>query len=437
MQLEDLYKLYLSHPTVTTDSRDCPPGSIFFALRGGNFDGNAYASKAIAAGCAYAVVDRPEFAPKGDARYIAVGDALQTMQDLARLHRETLGQRGLKVIQITGTNGKTTTKELVSAVLARKYSVLHTEGNLNNHIGVPKTLLRLTAAHEVAVVETGANHRGEIAQLTSIVHPDYGIVTNVGRAHLEGFGSFEGVVRTKAELYDYLRTKPGAATFLNNDSDILRKVARGITAYRYGTTPAEGLTAEGRLAGCDPYVSFEWRGEGEAQWHSVATKLIGGYNIANLLAAVSVGIKFGVDAEDICAALEEYTPSNNRSQLRQTAANTLIIDAYNANPTSMHAALDNFASLRAANKMVILGEMRELGPESADYHQRLLDFLARAGFARVWLIGANFESLRPQFTTFHTVDDAIAELREHPLRGYTILIKGSNSNKLYRLPDYL
>lgn len=437
MQLEDLYKLYLSHPVVTTDSRNCPPGSIFFALKGENFDGNVYASKAIAAGCAYAVVDCLEFAPKDDKRYIAVDNALKTMQDLAQLHRETLGKKGLKVIQITGTNGKTTTKELVSAVLERKYNVLHTEGNFNNHIGVPKTLLRLNSDHEVAVVETGANHPGEIALLTSIVHPDYGIITNVGRAHIEGFGSFEGVVRTKAELYDYLRTKPGAAIFLNNDSEILCKVAHDIKAYRYGTKPAEGLTAEGRITDCDPYLKFEWRGEGEEQWLPVATKLIGDYNIANLLAAVSVGIEFGVDARDICAALEEYTPSNNRSQLKQTDNNTLIIDAYNANPTSMHAALENFAALHAANKMVILGEMRELGAESADDHQQLLDFLARADFARVWLIGENFERLHPQFTTFHTVDDAIAEIAKHPLKGYTILIKGSNSNKLYRLPEYL
>lgn len=204
MLLEELYKIYLAHPTITTDSRACTEGSIFFALRGENFDGNVYASKALGEGCAYAVIDRREFAAKGDERYIVVDDALQTMQDLARMHREKLG---LPVIQITGTNGKTTTKELVSAVLAKKFKVLHTEGNFNNHIGVPKTLLRLTKEHEIAVIETGANHKGEIAQLTAIVHPDYGIVTNVGRAHLEGFGSFEGVVRTKAELYDYLRQK--------------------------------------------------------------------------------------------------------------------------------------------------------------------------------------------------------------------------------------
>ncbi len=432
MLLEELYEIYLAHPTITTDSRACTEGSIFFALRGENFDGNVYASKALGEGCAYAVIDRREFAAKGDERYIVVDDALQTMQDLARMHREKLG---LPVIQITGTNGKTTTKELVSAVLARKFKVLHTEGNFNNHIGVPKTLLRLTKEHEIAVIETGANHKGEIAQLTAIVHPDYGIVTNVGRAHLEGFGSFEGVVRTKAELYDYLRQK-GGMVFLNNDSGILCSVSSGIEAFRYGTKAEAGLDVCGEILDCSPYLSFRWRAK-DGGWHEVKTRLIGDYNIANLLAAVSVGKKFGVADADICEALEGYVPSNNRSQLKQTEKNTLIIDAYNANPTSMHAALKNFADLHAANKMVILGEMRELGAESGEEHQRLLDFLVRSGFERVWLIGECFEEKHPAFPVFHTVDDVIEEIKAAPISGYTILIKGSNSNKLFRLPEYL
>lgn len=433
MTLEQLYEIYLQHPVVTTDSRTCPAGSIFFALRGENFDGNVYASKALAEGCAYAVVDRREFAAKGDARYIAVDNALRTMQQLAALHRERLG---LPVIQITGTNGKTTTKELVSAVLERKFRVLHTEANYNNHIGVPKTLLRLTREHEIAVVETGANHRGEIALLTSIVHPDYGIITNVGRAHLEGFGSFDGVVRTKAELYDYLRTKPGAAIFLNNDSSVLCRVAEGLTAYRYGATPSDNLMIEGRIDDCDPYLSFSWREKG-GDWRGVKTRLIGGYNLANLLCAATVGREFGVNARDIDEALAEYVPSNNRSQLKQTDRNTLIIDAYNANPTSMHAALQNFADLHAAGKMVILGEMRELGAESEEEHRKVVDFLSRAGFDDVWLVGENFEKLHTPFATFHNVDAAIARLKEQPIEGRTILIKGSNSCKLFRLPEFL
>ena len=433
MSIEELYSIYLAHPVVTTDSRTCPPGAIFFALRGENFDGNVYASKALQQGCAYAVIDRSEFAARGDERYILTDNALLTMQRLAALHRERLG---LPVIQITGTNGKTTTKELVSAVLERKYRVLHTEANYNNHIGVPRTLLRLTKDHEIAATETGAKHPGEIAQLTAIVHPDYGIITNVGRAHLEGFGSFEGVVHTKGELYDYLRTKKGSAIFLNNDSAVLCGIAGGLTTYRYGTKPAEGLMVEGDVTDCDPYVSFYWQEPG-GERHEVHTHLIGDYNIANLLCAVTVGCRFGVAPADIDAALSAYIPSNNRSQLKQTDHNTLIIDAYNANPTSMHAALKNFSELHAAHKMVILGEMRELGAESHDEHLELCDFLTRAGFDKVWLIGECFEQLHPSFPTFHSVDEVIAELQQHPLSGYTILIKGSNAGHLFRLPDYL
>ena len=253
MELSEIYELYLKHKAVTTDSRDCPEGSIFFALRGDNFDGNAYASKALEQGCAYAVVDEEQYAVKGDPRYILVKNSLDTMQQLAHLHRVTLG---LPVIQITGTNGKTTTKELVSAVLEKKYKTLHTEGNLNNHIGVPKTLLRLTGKHQVAVIETGANHPGEIALLSKITDPDFGIITNVGRAHLEGFGSFEGVVRTKCELYDYLRAKKNTTVFLNGDSDILQRMSEGLETVSYGTQPGKDLAVEGNVIDCTPYLSF-------------------------------------------------------------------------------------------------------------------------------------------------------------------------------------
>ncbi len=428
MLTEELYKLYLKHPTITTDSRTCTPGSIFFALHGDSFDGNVYASQAIARGCAYAVIDRPEFAPKGDSRYIKVTDALRTLQDLAHLHRQRMG---LTVLQITGTNGKTTTKELVAAVLARKYRVLHTEGNYNNHIGVPLTLLRLTPAHEIAVVETGANHRGEIALLTSIAAPNYGIVTNVGRAHLEGFGSFQGVVKTKAELYEYLRATEGR-TFINADSPVLQGAAQGIEAVSYGTLAARHPDIEGKVVNCQPMLTFAWKTP-DGPWHTVDTQLIGDYNIHNLLAAVAVGRKFRVDDDDICRALADYSPAMGRSQLMQTARNTLIVDAYNANPTSMHAALQNFAALQAANKMVILGEMRELGTESENEHLNLLNAVRRAGFAKVWLIGEAFEKLHPEFPTFHNAHEALAQLQQNPLQGYTILIKGSNSNQLYLL----
>lgn len=433
MQIEELYNLYLQHPVVTTDSRACPKGSIFFALRGETFDGNVYASKALAEGCAYAVVDRREFAAKGDPRYIAVDNALLAMQQLAALHRKKLG---LPIIQITGTNGKTTTKELVSAVLAKKYNVLHTEANFNNHIGVPKTLLRLTKSHEIAVVETGANHPGEIALLTRIVDPDYGIITNVGRAHLEGFGSFEGVVKTKGELYDYLRRKPGTAIFLFLDSKVLREIATGLKAYTYGTDPDNDSDVLGSVEDCNPYLSFKWKERGDS-WHEVKTKLIGDYNIANLLAAVRVGLKFNVSPEDINSALSDYVPSNNRSQLKQTENNTLIIDAYNANPTSMQAALKNFASMNAANKMVILGEMRELGAESEAEHRKIIDILEQSHIEDAWLVGESFAKLHTAFPTFPDAEAVISRLKREKISGHTILIKGSNAGKLFTIPDYL
>lgn len=433
MELSEIYELYLKHNVITTDSRSCPAGSIFFALRGTNFNGNAYAAKALAAGCAYAVVDDPTCVVEGDPHYILVKDALTTMQQLAHLHRVTLG---LPVIQITGTNGKTTTKELVSAVLARKYNTLHTEGNLNNHIGVPTTLLRLTRKHQVAVIETGANHPGEIATLSQITAPNYGLITNVGRAHLEGFGSFEGVVRTKCELYDYLRTRKNATVFLNTDSDILCRMAEGLHTVTYGTRSDAAPSVEGSATGCTPYLSFRWRTTGE-DWHYVRTHLIGDYNTSNLLAAVAVGLEFGVPAADIDVALASYEPSNNRSQLVKTTRNTLIVDAYNANPVSMAAALENFARLDAANKMVILGQMNELGRESADEHHKIVDFLDRAGFDDVWLVGANFKAVAPQFRTFNDESEVEAAIKGADISGRTILIKGSNTNHLYKLADIL
>ena len=433
MELSEIYELYLKHPVITTDSRECPENSIFFALKGENFNGNAYASKALDEGCAYAVVDEKQYAAKGDPRYITVNNALETMQQLAHLHRVTLG---LPVIQITGTNGKTTTKELISAVLAKKFNVLHTEGNFNNHIGAPKTLLRLTRKHQIAVIETGANHPGEIALLTKIVDPDYGIITNVGRAHLEGFGSFEGVVRTKCELYDYLRRKKGTTVFLNNDSDILCRMAENLSTVRYGSSPADNLAVEGETVDCTPYLSFRWRQKGK-EWNYVATKLIGDYNLSNLLAAVTAGLQFDIAAGDINSALANYIPSNNRSQLKQTENNTLIIDAYNANPVSMTAALKNFADLHAAGKMVILGQMGELDKESDEEHGRIIEFLSRANFDEVWLVGENFKKLAPPFRTFNNESEVETALKETPPVHRTILIKGSNSNKLYKLAEIL
>ncbi len=431
MDTEELYKLYLQHPVVTTDTRDCPEGSIFFALRGEKFNGNDYALQALAAGCAYAVVDDP--AVTGDARLLHVADTLAAMQSLATLHRRTLGT---PVVQITGTNGKTTTKELTAAVLTTRHNVLYTQGNLNNHIGVPKTLLRLRPEHGVAVIETGANHPGEIALLSRITDADCGLITNVGKAHLQGFGSFEGVVRTKGELYDYLRAKEGAYIFLNADNPHLSAIAGGLPAVTYGT-PGKGYDVEGEAVECNPYLKMRFRLKG-GEWHELQTQLIGAYNTDNILAAIAVGTRFGVDAEAAARAIAAYTPTNSRSELLRTADNTLIVDAYNANPTSMKAALDNFALMRAPHRMVILGEMRELGEASAAEHAKVAAQAKAIGCEEVWLVGEEFEPFADgarYFPDAEAVKNAI-EGGDRPI-GRLILVKGSNGTKLYQLPPLL
>ena len=360
--LEELYSLFQAHSVITTDTRHCPEGSLFFALRGERFDGNAFALQALQAGCALAVVDDP--AVGGDERLLHVRDVLTTLQQLAALHRRTLGT---PIVQITGTNGKTTTKELTAAVLARKFDLLCTQGNFNNHIGVPKTLLQLRPHHQMAVIETGANHPGEIALLTDLVQPECGLITNVGMAHLEGFGSFEGVMRTKGELYDYLRHKPGGFIFLHADNEHLCRMAGSLPAVRYGL-PGHDCYTEGEVLDCTPFLRLRFRTQGGA-WHEVQTHLIGAYNVANVLAAAAVGAHFGVPDVDIAEALAAYEPTNNRSEWMRTQRNELIVDAYNANPTSMKAALDNFALIAHDHKMAILGEMRELGTASDEAHR--------------------------------------------------------------------
>lgn len=433
MDIQTLYTLYKKHPVVTTDSRDCPAGSMFFALKGASFNGNAFAARALEQGCACAVVDEADCVPPGDDRYILVPDALQALQQLAAWHRNQLD---IPVLQITGTNGKTTTKELVAAVLARRFRILFTQGNLNNHIGVPKTLLRLTAEHELAVIETGASHPGEIAFLSSLVNPDYGLITNVGHAHLEGFGSFEGVKRTKGELYDYLRVK-GATAFLHSDDTVLCEMAEGLNTLSYGTDPKAGrLTVEGQEHGSGVFLRFRWR-TGEGEWHEVQTQLVGAYNLPNALAAVAVGVHFGVEPAQIDEALENYTPGNNRSQFVDTGRNRLIVDAYNANPTSMTVALENFARMEAPHKMAILGEMRELGADSAAEHQRVADLLGALGLEQVWLVGSRFAEARHPFRCFADVEQVKQALAEAPLQGATVLIKGSNGTRLYTLPESL
>ncbi|MBQ9523707.1 MAG: UDP-N-acetylmuramoyl-tripeptide--D-alanyl-D-alanine ligase [Bacteroidaceae bacterium] len=434
MKTEQLYEIFLQHPIITTDSRDCPAGSIFFALRGASFNGNQYAASALEKGCTYAVVEK-EFAPEGDERFIAVENPEKMLQDLAAYHREQLN---IPVLQITGTNGKTTTKELIACVLQEAHNVLFTEGNLNNHLGVPRTLLRITKEHDIAIIETGANHPGEIAFLCNMVKANYGLITNVGRAHLEGFGSFQGVKNTKGELYDDLQQRH-ATIFLNAlDEDLLKMAEeRGFRLYDNAIPYVEG-----RIEDINPFVRMQWRKDGNEPWHTIQTHLIGGYNISNLRAAVTVGLRFGITPEQIRHAIENYVPSNSRSEYRKTEKNSLIVDAYNANPSSMIAALTNFQFIDSKHKMVILGDMRELGADSEMEHRKVMDVLAGMPLEDVWLVGENFASLNypnkrinPKY--FKDVEAVKEEITHHPLTGKTILIKGSNGTKLFQLPEYL
>ena len=404
---------------------------MFFALRGENFDGNCYASEALAKGCSYVVIDNPTYADEDDVRIIQVDDSLRALQQLARHHRRVMGT---PIVGITGTNGKTTTKELVATVLAKKYHVLYTQGNLNNHIGVPLTLLNLTREHEMAIVEMGANHPGDIKELVEIAEPDYGLITNVGLAHLQGFGSLEGVIRTKGELYDYLRGVEKKTIFLNIDNAHLRGIANGLEPVAYGQ--AFEAEVRGEIIACDPYLRFRWK-QGNGNWNEVATQLIGSYNIDNALCAAAVGCYFGVSHGDVSAALAEYTPQNNRSQLTKTEHNMLVVDAYNANPTSMRAALDNFARMEVPRKMAILGDMKELGEATSSAHQEVVDRLASCGFDEVWLVGEAFAKTNHRQRVFADVEEVKAALQETAPKDTYILIKGSNSMKLASIVPYL
>jgi UDP-N-acetylmuramoyl-tripeptide--D-alanyl-D-alanine ligase len=430
MTTELLYAIFQQHPQVTTDSRNCPTGSMFFALKGDNFNGNAYALSALEKGCEFAVIDEKEYAI--DERFILVDDCLKALQDLAHYHRISLG---LPVIGITGTNGKTTTKELIASVLKQKFKVLYTQGNLNNHIGVPLTLLSLTKEHQIAVVEMGANHPGEIKTLVEIAAPNVGMITNVGKAHLEGFGSFEGVIKTKSEMYDFLR-KTGGQAFVNLDNPILFEKSEGIERIGYGIQSTNGQVC-GLNIKSSPFLQLTFKNFGDAQEFELKTNLIGSYNAENVLAAVCIGRYFDIDSKLICEGINGYVPSNNRSQLTETASNKLIIDAYNANPTSMQAALKNFAQMGVEHKALILGDMRELGEDSAAEHQRIVDQLREYGFEKVFLIGECFSKTQNSFGCYPTADALINDLPSLSLSNYYILIKGSRGIKLETVVPHL
>ena len=423
MTVEEIYSILQKCTGVTTDSRKCGPGLMFFALKGERFDGNEFVRGALEQGCPYAVMDNSALYDASDSRMILVDNVLSVLQKVAAYHRRELGT---PVIGITGTNGKTTTKELTNAVMSSTYNVLCTQGNLNNSIGVPLTVLGLKPEHEYAIVEMGASHPGDIQELVEISQPDYGLITNVGKAHLLGFGSFEGVKRTKGELYDWLREHNGTA-FVNRDNEHLQQMSAGLPRIEYGKPGQEGLAVEGEVLECNPFVRLRWRSSGG--WHTVQTHLIGAYNVDNILAAITIGLKFGVSEQAASDAVAGYNPQNNRSQLTETGRNHLVVDAYNANPTSMSAALENFSMIKADKKMLILGDMRELGEASEEEHKRIVEELLSYGFTDAWLVGEEFAKAAAgtAFRLFPDVTAVNEELNREPLSGYTILIKGSNS----------
>ena len=424
MTVEDIYSRLKKCTGVTTDSRKCGPGLMFFALKGERFDGNEFVRGALEQGCPYAVMDNADLYESADSRMILVDNVLSTLQQVAAYHRRALGTT---VIGITGTNGKTTTKELTAAVMSTTYNILFTQGNLNNSIGVPLTVLGLRPEHDYAIVEMGASHPGDIKELVEISQPDFGLITNVGKAHLLGFGSFEGVKRTKGELYDWLRGHSGTA-FVNRDNEHLQQMCAGLPLIEYGKPGQEGLLVEGEVLECNPFVKFRWRSAG-GSWHTVQTSLIGAYNVDNALAAITIGLRFGVTDENASKAVAGYKPQNNRSQLTETGRNSLVVDAYNANPTSMAAALENFNMIKAQDKMLILGDMRELGDASEAEHRRIVQELRNYGFTDVWLVGSEFAQAAAGsgFRLFADVDQVNKALEQEKISGKTILIKGSNS----------
>lgn len=440
--MEDLYQLFINSTGVTTDSREAKKGQMFFALRKEDkVDGNQFAQKALDEGCSYAVIDNPVYFDKNDNRYILVEDSFKELKELAKKHRNNFD---IPFVGITGTCGKTTTKELVAAVLKQKYNVLYTYGNYNDELGVVLTLLSLTKEHELAVVEIGALENNGIAPLVELVKPQYGIITNIGKAHLQGYGSVENVIKTKGFLYDYLKNISNSLIFYHEDDQVISKmlIDRKITkALGYSTENNPHSVVCGETVSNKKFVEFEWyRNDSPNSKYNVHTHLVGSYNLPNLMAAICVGVFFNVSSEDICEALENYLPTNNRSQLQQTDKNTLIIDTYNANPKSMKAALDNFCEFECQDgfeKMLILGDMKELGESSSIEHKRIVDFLIESDFKNVWLVGEEFSKVKSPFRKFKNVEEVKNTLLSENVIHFTILIKGSNSTRLFELPNYL
>ena len=431
MEIKHLYNIFKGCGCkVSTDTRNIQPGSVFFALKGDNFNGNKYAIEAIEKGCAYAVVDEET---NQNEKIIKVENTLVALQQLASFHRS---QFDIPVLSITGTNGKTTTKELISSVLQKKYKTTYTKGNLNNHIGVPLTLLEINSHTEFAVVEMGANHPGEIKTLCEIAKPNFGIITNVGRAHLEGFGSFEGVVNTKTEMYAYIKEHDGKV-FVNSNNQILLNHIENLSIISYGFDDKADIIGIESVS--DPFLELQWKTKNETHGSLLKTNLVGEYNSENVLAAICVGNYFNICIEDINDAISSYFPSNNRSQILKTKTNTLLLDAYNANPTSMNVAIENFFKMKGEHKTMILGDMLELGEENINEHEKILNKIKDSGISNLILVGKTFYSLANHINAkcFNNIDELREYLKLEPIDKSLILIKGSHGIHLERIIDLL
>lgn len=423
--IEKIYQYYSKKYLVSTDSRKIEEGCVFVALKGERFDGNDFAYQVAQDNIAACVIADRKDLPHHERLFI-VEDSLTTLQELARLHREKCN---IPIIGITGTNGKTTTKELTAAVLSKKFNLIYTQGNFNNHLGLPLTILRIKPDTEMAVVEMGANHPNEIDQLCTIANPDFGIITNIGKAHLEGFGSFEGVVKTKNELYDFIRNKNGKL-FVNHDNELLMNLSNGIDIQTYGKDNNANIKAS--IVSSNPYLIINWEG------NEIKTNLVGDYNFENVMAAISVGCHFNIEKNLIIEALENYTPTNNRSQFIKSEKNEIVMDAYNANPVSMHHAIKNFRNISSDNTLLILGDMRELGKDSEKEHQIIVNLIKELKFENVILVGSEFKKTAgTDFTTFDNVDELLSYINDNNISGKKILIKGSNSIRLEKIVNVL
>lgn len=426
MNIEELYKIYLTHPSVITDTRKLKQGDLYFALKGPNFNGNAFAQQALNNGAAYAVIDEEEYAIPN--KTILVADVLNTLQALANYHRK---QFTIPFIAITGSNGKTTTKELIHVILSSTYTTYTTEGNLNNHIGVPLTILKIKQDAQFAIIEMGANHLKEIHSYCLIAQPTHGLITNCGKAHLEGFGSEEGVKKGKGELFDYLRENNGTA-FIMQDYDYLLHLSKGIRQiFSYGTSDADII---GDLMDSETFLKVNFT---KGLTGEVHTNLVGAYNLPNVLAAAAVGSYFGVSEKNIKESIEHFVPSNSRSQLVEKNSNKIILDAYNANPSSMIAAIKNFANNKSNNKLLVLGAMAELGNDSLKEHQEILNEISKFQWKNVLLVGGDFLKLSHPYQSFQSAKEAGEWLKDKKIENSFLLIKGSRSVGMEKVISYL